>query len=178
MGVNYFERIKKIRKSIAWWGCLCVITGLLVYINSHFITVAIVNGDSMLPSMRDGELLFVDRIHNIPSRGDVILIQVNPNKFGSKYIVKRVIATSGELVTIDYDKNEVRINGKLLSEPYINWHQDDSMKAIYGNNKAEYNVPDGCLFVLGDNRNYSADSRSAEIGFIQKIHVIGKVTNP
>ena len=92
-------------------------------------------------------------------------------------IVKRVIAVEGETVTIDYDKNEVTVNGEVILEPYINLSESDSMLAETDETTATYIVPNGCLFVMGDNRNHSADSRSWEIGFIPKANVIGKVIN-
>lgn len=177
MKIYKYDNVKNIRDSLIWWGCLCIFIAILVFINSHIITVATVSGDSMYPSMKDGDFLIVDRIHNTPSRGDVILIQVSPIKFGGKYIVKRVIATGGETVTIDYNKNEVRIDGELLSEPYINWSQNDPMKAVDGVDIVEYDIPDGCVFVMGDNRNYSSDSRDPILGMVEKPDIIGIIIN-
>ena len=68
----------------------------------------------MYPSMQDGDLLIVARNYSTLSLGDVILIQVPSAKLGEKYIVKRIIATGGDTVSIDYDKNEVRINDKVF----------------------------------------------------------------
>lgn len=71
----------------------------------------------MYPSMRDGDILIIDRTYSTPSWGDIVLIQVPSVEFGEKYIIKRIIATGGETVSIDYDKNEIRVDGKLLYEP-------------------------------------------------------------
>lgn len=164
---------KKAKSSFVWWGCLCVMVTLIVIINSFVLTLAIVSGNSMYPSLRAGDFLIVDRIHKMPSRGNVILVRVSPIEAGGQYIVKRVIATGGELVTIDYDKNEVRINGEVLPEPYINYEEADPMSD--GTGTIEYSIPSGHVFVMGDNRNHSMDSRDEEIGFVSEDNIIGKV---
>lgn len=129
----------------------------------------------MYPSMQDGDILIVSRIYSISSPGDIILVQVPSVKFGGKYIIKRIIATGGETVSIDYDKNEVRIDGKLLYEPYINLQQPDPMLPIDGDSHIEYQVPEGKVFVLGDNRNFSLDSREALLGFVDVSNIVGTV---
>lgn len=133
----------------------------------------------MYPSMQDGDLLVVARNYSTHSLGDVILIQVPSAKFGEKYIVKRIIATGGETVSIDYDKNEIRVDGKLLYEPYVNLQQPDPMLPpmlpIDGNPQIEYQIPEGQVFVLGDNRNFSLDSREALLGFVDVSNIVGTV---
>lgn len=129
----------------------------------------------MYPSMQDGDLLIVARNYSTLSLGDVILIQVPSAKLGEKYIVKRIIATGGDTVSIDYDKNEVRINDKVLYEPYVNLQQPDPMLSIDGNHQIEYQVPEGQVFVLGDNRNFSLDSRQALLGFVDVSNIVGTV---
>lgn len=129
----------------------------------------------MYPSMQDGDLIIVARNYSTLSLGDVILIQVPSANFGGKYIVKRIIATGGETVSIDYGKNEVRINDKVLYEPYVNLQQPDPMLPIDGNRQIEYQVPEGQVFVLGDNRNFSLDSRQALLGFVDVSNIVGTV---
>ena len=123
----------------------------------------------MYPSMQDGDLLVVARNYSTLSLGDVILIQVPSAEFGEKYIVKRIIATGGETV------NEIRVDGKLLYEPYVNLQQPDPMLPIDENPQIEYQVPEGQVFVLGDNRNFSLDSREALLGFVDVSNIVGTV---
>lgn len=160
---------------LAQWFCLLILAGAVLLIKSNVLTVATVCGNSMYPSMQDGDLLMVARNYSTLSLGDVILIQVPSAKFGGKYIVKRIIATGGETVSIDYDKNEVRIDDKVLFEPYVNLQQPDPMLPIDGNHQIEYQVPEGQVFVLGDNRNFSLDSRQALLGFVDVSNVVGTV---
>lgn len=168
-------RRKPLVKFLAQWFCLFILAGTIFFIKSNVLTVATVCGNSMYPSMQDGDLLIVARNYSTLSLGDVILIQVPSAKLGEKYIVKRIIATGGDTVSIDYDKNEVRINDKVLYEPYVNLQQPDPMLSIDGNHQIEYQVPEGQVFVLGDNRNFSLDSRQALLGFVDVSNIVGTV---
>lgn len=166
---------KPVVKFLAQLGCLLILAGAVLFIKSNVLTVATVCGNSMYPSLQDGDILLVARIYTTLSRGDVILVQVPYAKFGEKYIIKRIIATGGETVSINYDKNEVRINDKVLYEPYVNLQQPDPMLPIDGNHQIEYQVPEGQVFVLGDNRNFSLDSRQALLGFVDVSNIVGTV---
>ena len=120
----------------------------------------------------------VDRIHKAYSQGDMILVSTAGENSDPSHIVKRVIAVGRETVTVDYEKNEVYVDGKLLLEPYINQEDVDPMWNAADGNIVEYVIPDGCLFVMGDNRNHSMDSRDNKIGFVSAEKVIGKVITP
>lgn len=174
IGANAIRR-KTLLKFLAQWGCLLILTVAVLFIKSNVLTVATVCGNSMYPTMQDGDILIVSRISSIPSPGDIILVQVPSDKFRGKYIIKRIIAIGDETVSIDYDKNEVRIDGKLLYEPYINLQQPDPMLPIYAQSKIEYQIPEGQVFVLGDNRNFSLDSRQALLGFVDVSNIVGTV---
>lgn len=174
IGKNIIRRTPRV-KVLAQWFCLLILAGAVLFIKSNVLTIATVCGNSMYPSMQDGDLLIVSRNYSTLSLGDVILIQVPSAKFGEKYIVKRIIATGGETVSIDYDKNEIRVDGKLLYEPYVNLQQPDPMLPIDGEPQIEYQVPEGRVFVLGDNRNFSLDSREALLGFVDVSNIVGTV---
>ena len=171
-------RKNKVLSELAWVAAACVMATILLFTNRYLLTLAVVSGESMYPTMESGNLLLVDRVHKVYTKGDIIFAQVPTMYAAREGIVKRVIAVEGETVTIDYDKNEVTVNGEVILEPYINLSESDSMLAETDETTATYIVPNGCLFVMGDNRNHSADSRSPEIGFIPKDNVIGKVRNP
>ena len=132
----------------------------------------------MYPTLQNGDIILVDKTHTNVSRGDVVLAEISPNNNDSEYIVKRVIAIGGEDLTIDYTKNSILIDGILFSEPYINQEEVDPMQIAADVDTAEYVIPDGCFFVMGDNRNHSMDSRDEEIGFVSAEKVIGKVVTP
>lgn len=137
---------------------------------SFLVRPAQVVGDSMLPNLRDGDWLAVSAFSNNPRRGEIIII-TQPNKTATgEPIVKRVIATGGQSVDIDFDTGEVSVDGKVLNEPYI--RQTTHRKFDV---KFPLTVPEGYLFVMGDNRNDSLDSRSSRIGLIHEKYVLGRV---
>jgi signal peptidase I len=121
-----------------------------------------VDGFSMLPTLQDGEYVLVNRLAyraELPVRGDIIVF-VSPQS-PDLDLIKRVIGLPGDVVKISDGK--VQVNGKILDEPYI------AAAPIYN---GEWNVPEGNLFVLGDNRNDSSDSHAW--GLLPLDNVIGK----
>ena len=121
------KKNESIKASIMWALCVCCLVGILFFINSNFLTIAVVSGDSMYPSLQSGKVLFVNRIYHTLSCGDVLVVKASSGVPGRAYIVKRVIGVGGDTVTINYEKNEVYVNGKLVDEPYINYEIDDPM---------------------------------------------------
>lgn len=134
-----------------------------------------VDGDSMYPTLHNTDYLGL--LSNVLYRdvepGDIVVMTVP--YFENEPIVKRVIATEGQTVDINFDKGEVYVDGVLLNEPYIN----EPTYLSYADRGAALSypvtVPEGCLFVMGDNRNNSADSRFAPVGMVDQRDVLGKV---
>ncbi len=121
-----------------------------------------VDGFSMLPTLHDGEFVLVNKLAyriGSPTRGDIIVFQSTTEK--DLDLIKRVIGLPGDHIVIG--SGEVSVNGQTLTEPYI---------AAAPNYPGEWNVPNGYLFVLGDNRNNSSDSHVW--GFLPIQNVIGK----
>ena len=116
----------------------------------------LVKGASMENTLHDGEFLIGLRLDKSLERGDIVVISTN--KFGEDgyYIIKRIIGVSGDTVVIDYEKGLVSVNGKALDEPYI---KEEMRNPAWGEPIYTYTVSDGCIFVMGDNRNNSSDSR-------------------
>lgn len=137
-----------------------------------------VNGDSMLPTLHHGDYLALQSnvIMGDLEYGDVIVARKLSFENGEP-IVKRVIATEGQTVDIHYDEEgygTVYVDGIALDEPYIN----EIMRQIYSGSNATalpLTVDEGCVFVMGDNRNRSSDSRRIDIGQIKLDQVLGKV---
>ena len=133
-----------------------------------------VNGESMLPTLYHGDYLALQSnvIMGDLEYGDIVVARKLEFRDGEP-IVKRVIATEGQTVRIYYDNNGelyVSVDGVVLDEPYIN----EEMLPIY-EVPMEVTVEKDCIFVMGDNRNHSSDSRVESIGQIKLDQVLGKV---
>lgn len=130
---------------------------------------ATVVGQSMEPTLHNSDRLFLQVAgYNDPKYGDVVVVDRSWN--GGEAIVKRVIGKSGDLMFIDFEKHEVWRNDEKLDEPYIN-----EPTAEWGDVVFPVKVPEGAVFVMGDNRNHSMDSRTTEIGMVDTRRVMGKV---
>lgn len=127
-----------------------------------------VNGDSMKDTLHNGDTVIITSINRTVKYGDVVVIS-QPN-FLNKVLIKRVIATGGQTVTFDSENNRILVDGKELSEPYIR-----EKMYFTAEMSGSITVPEGKLFVMGDNRNESTDSRDRIIGFIDSRYVVGRV---
>ena len=132
--------------------------------------VVVVSGPSMNDTLVHGDylLLLNNVFYTDPKQGDVIVAAKSSFKDGEP-IIKRVIATEGQWVDIDFDAGIVYVNGTALEEPYTKTPTN-----IFEGVGFPLMVDEGCIFVMGDNRNESKDSRSLEIGLIDKREVLGK----
>lgn len=127
-----------------------------------------VMGQSMEDTLHSGDWVFIQQAGSYtPQYGDVVVIS-QPNKYHEN-IIKRVIATEGQTIDIDFSTGKVYLNGAEIVEPYI---KNDTTN--YYDVKFPLTVPDGCCFVMGDNRQGSVDSRSSIIGVINNSYVLGK----
>ncbi len=133
-----------------------------------------VEGTSMYPTLNENDLLIVSMLFYTPENGDIIVCQ-SPDYGLDRPLVKRVIATGGQTVEIDYENWTVSVDGKILEETYINREPDrDMLRSDYLD--GSFTVPEGYVFVMGDNRNHSNDSRSSDIGMIDERYILGKVS--
>ena len=131
--------------------------------------IIVVSGPSMENTLWGGDLILVWGLGYTPKQGDVVVL--TQESYQEDSIVKRVIATDGQRVDIDYGANAVRVDGELLEEDYI---KEQMFVPGYGEGINHVTVPEGCLFVMGDNRNESADSRYPDIGIVDTRCVIGR----
>ena len=146
-----------------------VVMALLVCVMLFTFCVRIirVQGGSMLNTLHEGDRLIVSNLLYSPEAGDIVVLR--KQSFSDYPIVKRIIATEGQTVDIDFDLGVVKVDGKVLEEKYalepINKRIDYTEPVI---------VPEGCVFVLGDNRNASTDSRDDRIGCVDVRYIMGK----
>lgn len=128
-----------------------------------------VDGKSMLPTLHDKDMILLQSLGYTPHQGDIVVLS-KPFRNIDGPIVKRVIAVGGQTVSIDYDASTVSVDGEVLDEPYL--YQDWLERPSY-ENITSITVPEGSIFVMGDNRNASSDSRDAELGVIDIRYVLG-----
>ena len=135
-----------------------------------FFRVIVVSGDSMMQTLIDGDyiLLVSNLFYRQPEQGDIIVASKDSFDDGAA-IIKRVIATEGQIVDIDFENGIVYVDGLPLEEDYINNLTTRSEGVPF-----PLIVEEGCIFVLGDNRDVSKDSRHPEIGLIDTRQILGK----
>ena len=172
------EEQKKNQKKDRGFAIFCAVMIALVLLNTFVVKLAIVDGRSMYPTLHDRQLLLVLRVGSQPRHGDVVVIHTGDGLLDRTYIVKRVIATQGDRVKIDYDTDTVTVNEIPIDEPYLNPEEPDPMEPRDGQTVVSLTVPEGTVFVMGDNRNHSADSRSEKYGPIATGKILGKVILP
>ena len=150
---------------------LCYMLAALVLVSLLLLRVVVVSGTSMCRTLLDGDYLFVlsNTIYREPQQGDIVVISKESFDDGAP-IVKRVIATEGQTVDIDFNLGIVYVDGVALEEDYT-YTATTRQEGV----NFPLTVEEGCIFVLGDNRAVSRDSRSEEIGLIREQEVLGKV---
>ena len=154
--INFYEAVMSLV------GATVII--LLMY--TFCVKSVAVEGTSMLPTLQHGDRLVITAFCLEPEQGDII-VSTQPNAFG-KAVIKRVIATENQTVDIDFATGDIFVDGVLLNEPYINNPTINSEGVQF-----PLTVPPNHVFVMGDNRQGSTDSRSEKIGFIQEEYIFG-----
>ena len=152
----------------------CVLAAVVLF--NCFARLTRVDGSSMDNTLKDGELMWVWSLGYEPKQGDIVVLNKTtapiPGWNGKLAIVKRVIALGGQTVDIDYNTGTVYVDGQPLDEPYIK-------ETMYNTGsihmqQTHWEVPEGSVFVLGDNRNRSTDSRDDRLGPVDEGYILGK----
>ena len=172
------QRGSVISSVFEWVDSVVLALVIVMLLFTLFINKVEVKGTSMESTLSEGDQLIITDFNYKPKQGDIIIISRNylnteVSAAESKTpIVKRVIATEGQ--TVEIKDGKVYINDKEIEEPYL----DKALVANGTENKGFYDkeiVPEDCVFVLGDNRGVSHDSRSSDIRFVNERYVLGKV---
>lgn len=159
--VRYKRRYQAVLKSTVY--TLITVAAVAVLVATLWLPVLQIYGNSMTPTMDNGDIVFSMKTDAF-QQGDVIAFYYN-----NKILVKRVIAGPADWVDIDAD-GTTYVNGEELSEPYI------TEKALGDTNiQLPYQVPDGRIFVMGDHRSTSVDSRNTAVGCVAQEQVVGKI---
>ena len=148
---------------------LVTMMALFVLLFTFVARVIVVSGPSMQNTLFGGDLGLVWSLGYTPKQGDVVVL--TQESYQEDSIVKRVIATEGQQVDIDYDTNTVYVDGEAIAEDYI---KERMRLPGWGEGVNHVVVPEDCIFVMGDNRNNSADSRLPQIGIVDNRCVIGR----
>lgn len=151
-----------------WIQSLMVALVICIALFIFVVRVIDVSGSSMWPTLKNGDKMIVSNLFYKPKYGDVIVFKTDrydPNKA----LVKRVIATEGQEVSLDFDRGVVYIDGSPIEEDYIAELTTTKLDFI-----GPQTVPEGCIFVMGDNRNASTDSRKKEIGMVDERMILGR----
>ena len=141
---------------------------LLIIVFTFFLKINTVRGGSMENTFFDGEKVLVSAVGYTPTPGDVVI--VSQPGYSQTPLIKRIIATEGMEVDIDFEEGRVYVDGLALEEPYTaapTYLKDDVDFPV--------TVEPGHIFVMGDNRNKSTDSRAGEVGQIDVRNILGKV---
>ncbi len=141
---------------------ICIIVFVFIF------RIVDVSGNSMNPTLLNGDKLVVSDVFYKPKQGDIVIFR--KDEYKAEALVKRVIATEGQTIEIDFDRGRVYVDGELLDEPYIAEPTHNQLDF-----QGPQTVPEGCVFVMGDNRNASSDSRRAQIGMVDERLIVGKV---
>lgn len=157
-----------VRNCFEWAESIAITIVVAIFVLAFIFRIVNVSGVSMMDTLLDKDKLIITDMFYKLKCGDVVVIS-----HGEQYkepIVKRVIATEGQTIDINFETGEVKVDGKKLNEPYIKTRTTKK-----GDGIIPKVVPKGYLFVMGDNRDRSLDSRSKEVGLIDKNNVLGKV---
>ena len=160
---------KSRREIYDWIYCLSVALIICVVIFAFFIRLIDVRGTSMNPTLNNNDKMLVSGLFYEPKVGDVVVFKKDEYD-PERALVKRVIAVEGQVINMDFDRGIVYVDGVPIEEDYIMEPTTNKIDFI-----GPQTVPEGCVFVMGDNRNASTDSRDARLGCVDERYIMGRV---
>lgn len=151
-----------------WMQSLVSALLVCVLVFAFFVRIIGIIGPSMQPTFHDSDSVVISNLFYEPKQGDVVVLR--KLSFMEEPIIKRVIAVEGQTVNIDFEKGIVYVDDQPLSEPYT-----AELTLTPLNFDGKITVPKDCVFVMGDNRNNSTDSRDSRVGCVDTRYIMGKV---
>ena len=157
---------------ISWLWTIGIALAIVFVVNTFIARVMTVEGESMTNTLQNRERIITTSLYGELKRGDIVVIR----RENDVPLIKRVIAVAGDTIDIDYETGTVYLNGEALDEPFIR-ERMVSIDYRDGNTKLPLTVDEGHIFVMGDNRNGSLDSRCSAVGQIDVKDVFGKLSH-
>lgn len=152
----------------------CVVAAVVLF--NCVARLTRVDGGSMDTTLQHGEIMLIWSLGYTPKQGDIVVLNKTsillPDWTEPRAIVKRVIATGGQTVDVDYSAGAVYVDGQPLDEPYL--HEEMRRPGAPSMQETHWEVPEDSIFVMGDNRNHSTDSRDDLLGTIDTDYILGK----
>lgn len=152
----------------------CVVAAVVLF--NCVARLTRVDGGSMDNTLQHGEIMLIWSLGYTPKQGDIVVLNKTsvllPDWTEPRAIVKRVIATGGQTVDVDYSTSTVYVDGQPLDEPYL--PEEMRRPGAPSMQETHWEVPEGSIFVMGDNRNYSTDSRDSLLGTVDTDYILGR----
>lgn len=167
MKENAAEPVSAVQNMIEWAESIAGAVAVIVLLFVFVVQPANVSGISMEPTLQDGDKILLRSGMYQPAYGDIVVIDSYNNY--RETLVKRIIGMEGDTIDIDFERGIVYRNGTALEEPYIS-----ALTTAAGDMHFPLVVPPNAVFVMGDNRPYSKDSRYQEIGFVDQRDIMGE----
>ncbi len=176
MPVTEPKKKRVLKEALDWIISIAVALLAVILINQFLLIQVEVDGSSMVPTLQHGDRLFAYRLAYEPKQGDIVVLDPNQNDssvkgklmFNRILYIKRVIATEGQ--TVDIRNGKVYVDDQMISEDYI----AEGAVTRSGSTQLPLKVPEDSVFVMGDNREHSKDSRDRSVGIVSEDRLVGK----
>lgn len=173
------EQKKPFSDALDWVSCFVYALAAMLVVTLFVFRPITVAGNSMNDTLLNDDKVIATNFFYTPKYGDIVIVEadrlhLNGTNLYGETIIKRVIATEGDIIRVDFENGKVYRNGEELQEDYIKEPIRDRLPGWMDSNE-DYEVPEHCVFVMGDNRNNSNDSRNmTDVGFIDTNFIMGK----